>query len=218
MFQAKDMLDLPLMDCIHVWRMLAVDNQAKMVSCQGFPLELYMLGRVTQAFWTCPPWKDQNWQKWQTRVSQKKTTWHLLLLQPTSDFFVGSASPRGWNIHTICKNMTITEKIVQSYLDYISTPNVHFVLFSPLLRYTLMPDIEKYDEQTMPCCQFLFCIPIFQHRFWIFVFLPQLKTNSLTGKCKFNCNLCWIKKKTRNIHFLSILIQMRTIRLISQLS
>lgn len=56
------------------------------------------------------------------------------------------------------------------------------VLFSPLLHYTLMSDIEKYDEQTMPCCQFLFCIPIFEHSFWSFVFLPQLKTNSLTGE------------------------------------
>lgn len=56
------------------------------------------------------------------------------------------------------------------------------VLFSPLLHYTLMSDIEKYDEQMMPCCQFLFCIPICEHSFWHFIFLTQAKTNSLTGK------------------------------------
>lgn len=45
-----------------------------------------------------------------------------------------------------------------------------------------MSDIEKYDEQTMLCCHFLFCIPIFEHSFWSFIVLPQLKINTLTGE------------------------------------
>jgi len=47
------------------------------------------------------------------------------------------------------------------------------VLFSPLLHRTLMSDTEKYDEQTMPCCQFLFCIPIFEHSFLNFYLLTS---------------------------------------------
>lgn len=37
--------------------------------------------------------------------------------------------PWAGNIPTICKNMTTTKKIVWSYLDYVSTPNVHAACF-----------------------------------------------------------------------------------------
>lgn len=198
--------------------MLAVDNQAKIVPCQGFPLRLYILGRVTQAFWTPCPWKHQNWQKWQSSISQKKITWHFLSLQPIPNFSVGSASPWGGNIQTICINMTTTEKIVQSYLDYISTPNVHFECFFTSVTLHINVWYWKIWWANYAVLPIFILHSHFWTQFLKFYLLTPTEDKYLNwGNANSIVTFVELRKKQEHA-FLSILIQMWTVRLISWLS
>ena len=105
------------------------------------------------------------------------------LITAYPNFSVGSDSPQEGNIQTICKNMTTTEKIVQSYLDYISTPNVHsecFIFTSVALHINVWYSKIWWANYAM-----LLIFILHSHffkSFWNFMFLSQLKKNSLTGK------------------------------------
>lgn len=162
-------------------RTRAAENQAKKIPMPRISTGAVHVGEELQNHFEINPWKDQKSRKGQVAFFKIKPLGICLCYNLSQTCPLDQLPHWGGHIQKICKNMTTTEKIVQSCLNYSSTPNVLFECF-------IFPSVTSHiNVWYWKTGENYGMLPIFilHSHFSSFIFLPQMKTNSLTTEMQF---------------------------------